>query len=342
MMEGLRCSDCLWLYKSGKRPEHIPKSFSTWQQKTLQNLINWTVKSFILPLVKSCFYVTESGLHRKRVFYYRRTTWAAMQCLAKDSCLGRNFLPVNEKAVKDAISEKKTFGCGKIRFIPKANKLRPIMNLKYDGSHGKGSVSAKFQLERLLHVLKLLTREQPMLLGSTVTDMDEVGRRLKNLSNTRKETGVEGSPLYFVASDIECCFDSIPHGKLVQVIEKVMQKDYYYIRKFSKTSYITFKQCLTLTKRVASDDAGRFPAFMEEYLNSKDCTISNSVITDGVFCAKEQRQFLCRTLKKHLHHCYIKFGSKFYRLVRGNDFGLFLPSLLRSLLYFTIPYAKCH
>ena len=317
IMKGIKPSHCTWTYKSQKRPTHVPRSFSSWQQKTIESFIRWVVVKLVIPLLKSCFYVTESGQHRKRVFYFRRKSWSAIECLARDTCFNRNFIEVKREVVDEAMSKGDIFGCGKMRVVPKANKLRPIINMKYGRGKNDQPVSINIQAERLLHVLKFSANDQPHLLGAAVLDMDEINTKLKHFRKTIDEIGESGSTMYFVASDIECCFDSIPHCKLFEVVKSAIEKSDYLIRKFSTTSYVMFKECLTVTKRVATRDTAAFPAFIEKYLNSKDCTISNSIIADGVFYAKEKKDFLCNSLWRHITQSYVQFGSRYYRLERG-------------------------
>ena len=318
IMKGIKVSHCKWAHKSGTRPDHVSTSFSNWQKDCIERVILWIISEFLMPLVKACFYVTESGQHRKRVFYYRRNSWAAIDCVAGDTCFSRNFVEVSKATFDEAKSTGSTFGCGKIRFIPKATKLRPIINMRCARNKSNVPVPKNFQVERLLYVLKLLAKCQPKLLGATVADMDEVNRKLKDLKKKMKESDRDEANLYFVSSDIECCFDSIPHDKLFEVISQAADKDHYIIRKFSATSYVLFKQCLTVTKRVATIDNEIFPVFVKKHLDSKDGNTSNSIITDGVFYAKEQTQFLLNSLRKHIYHCYVRYGSRYYRLIRGN------------------------
>ena len=317
IMKGVKPSHCTWTYKAQKRPTHVPRSFSSWQQKTIESVILWVVVNLIMPLLKTCFYVTESGQHRKRVFYFRRKSWSAIECLARDTCFSKNFIEVKREVVDQAILKGDIFCCGKMRVVPKARKLRPIINMRYGKGKSDRPTAINIQVERLLHVMKFLAIDQPQLLGAAVLNMDEISTKLKHFRKMIEETGARGSAMYFVASDIECCFDSIPHGKLFEVVKSAIEKNDYLIRKFSTTSYVMFKECLTVTRRVATRDTALFPGFIEKYLSSKDCTISNSIIVDGVFYAKERKNFLCNSLWRHIMQSYVQFGSRYYRLERG-------------------------
>ena len=321
-MKGIKSSHCTWTYKSRKRPKHVPRSFSSWQRKTIEDIVLWIVAKFIMPLLKACFYVTESGQHRKRVFYFRRNSWAAIECLARDTCCSKNFIEVRKSVVTEAISNGSACGCGKIRVIPKATKLRPIINMRRGRNKTREPVPINFQVDRLLHVLKFLAKDQPQLLGAAVSDMNDINNKLKRFRKKMEKDGRSRSNLYFIASDIECCFDSIPHNKLIDVAESALGKSDYLIRKFSTTSFVMFKKCLTITKRVATRETEAFLQFIEKYLTSKECTISNSIITDGVFYGKERKDQLFNALWKHIKQTYVQFGSRYYHLKTGKLFRI--------------------
>ena len=319
MMKGIKSSHCTWMFKSNTRPQHVSKSFSDWQVKTLESLILWIISAFVIPLVKACFYVTESAMHRSRVFYYRRDTWTAIETLAKDVCFGKDFILVKKDVVEDAIERNIALGCAKIRFIPKANKIRPIINLRRPvvKSGGRKCASTNVRLQRLFSVLKFLQKQDPGLFGSTVGDLDEVRQKLRGFLEKIKDR--EPRNLFFVASDIERCFDTIPHDQLINVVQNAMQNHEYLVRKFCTTSYITHKKIVRPRRRVASDDKDFefFPDFLKMYLQSKECKVSNAIVTDSVYYAHEEKDDLVSLLKKHIKESYVQIGDKYYHHIRG-------------------------
>lgn len=319
MTKGIKPSHCTWMFKRNTRPQHVSRSFSDWQLKTLESLILWIISELILPLVKACFYVTESAMHRSRVFYYRRDTWTAIETLAKDVCFGKDFIQVKKDVVEDAIEKKIALGCAKIRFIPKANKIRPIINLRRPvvKPGGRKCASTNVRLQRLFSVLKFLQKQDSGLLGSTVGDLDEVRQKLRGFLERIKDC--EPGNLYFVASDIERCFDTIPHDQLITVVKNAMKDDEYLVRKFCTTSYITHKKIVKPRRRIASDDRDYkfFPDFLKVHLQSKECKVSNAIVTDSVYYAHEEKEDLVALLKKHIKESYVQIGDKYYHHVRG-------------------------
>ena len=124
LTNGIKLSQCNWMFRSGKRPVGIQKAFQAWQESTLKSLIRWIAEDFMIPLVRSCFYVTETGMDHDRIFFYRRTSWSAIESLGKDSFFADGFNRVKQQDVLHAVSTGAAFGCGKVRFIPKKSKVR--------------------------------------------------------------------------------------------------------------------------------------------------------------------------------------------------------------------------
>ncbi len=51
-------------------------------------LVLWLFNDVLVPLIRHSFYVTESSLHRSRVFYYRKQVWARLEKMAlKQVCV---------------------------------------------------------------------------------------------------------------------------------------------------------------------------------------------------------------------------------------------------------------
>ena len=72
-----------------RTPSHV--QFFQKQRKSVETLIQWTFNKFIVPLVKGCFYVTESGVHKNKVLYYRKPMWRLIRCIGLQPSLGSLF-----------------------------------------------------------------------------------------------------------------------------------------------------------------------------------------------------------------------------------------------------------
>jgi telomerase reverse transcriptase len=131
IVKGLKISDCDWASLS-KPNTKIPNSESE-QQKILVYTftrfrssynIRWLFDSFITTLIKTCFYVTESAIHRHRLFYFRQSTWQILTRPHLDKLTLSNMHETTRELSVDA-----KLGHCTVRLLPKENGTRPIMNL---------------------------------------------------------------------------------------------------------------------------------------------------------------------------------------------------------------------
>lgn len=85
--------------------------------------------SFLVPLVRSNFHVTESNVHKNKLFYFRHDVW---RMLAEPSLAALKTSMFEEletgKALK--ILAARPIGFSQIRLLPKNAGFRPISNLR--------------------------------------------------------------------------------------------------------------------------------------------------------------------------------------------------------------------
>lgn len=85
--------------------------------------------SFLIPLIRSNFYVTESNSQRCTVLYFRHDVWRLLTepslAMLKDTML-TNL----QTEVALNVLESRRLGFSQIRLLPKEEGLRPIMNLR--------------------------------------------------------------------------------------------------------------------------------------------------------------------------------------------------------------------
>jgi telomerase reverse transcriptase len=85
--------------------------------------------SFLIPLVRSNFYVTESNVDRYRLFFFRHDVW---RYVAEPAMAALKTSMFEEVRMEDAfrILQSRKLGYSQVRLLPKLNKMRPIMNLR--------------------------------------------------------------------------------------------------------------------------------------------------------------------------------------------------------------------
>lgn len=85
--------------------------------------------SYLIPLIRSNFYVTESNTHRYQIFYFRHDVWKRIAEPAIAALKEKMFEEV--KTVEASrILKSRSLGFSNIRLLPKGKDLRPIMNLR--------------------------------------------------------------------------------------------------------------------------------------------------------------------------------------------------------------------
>lgn len=85
--------------------------------------------SILIPLIRSHFFVTESNVHRYRIFFFQQDVWRSL-CEPQLASLKQMML--EELSTEDAqrILNSRTLGFSQLRLLPKETGVRPIMNLK--------------------------------------------------------------------------------------------------------------------------------------------------------------------------------------------------------------------
>lgn len=92
-------------------------------------LIYYLFDSFVIPLIRSNFYVTESSQHRNKLFYFRHDIWRRITEPALSS-LKTTMLEELPSAVATKTLTRRALGFSQIRLLPKATGMRPVSNLR--------------------------------------------------------------------------------------------------------------------------------------------------------------------------------------------------------------------
>jgi len=66
LMSSVKVLHCRWMKEIRSNTERL---------RLLAKLLCWLMNDFVMPLIKSYFYITDSTAHRNRMFYYRKSLW---------------------------------------------------------------------------------------------------------------------------------------------------------------------------------------------------------------------------------------------------------------------------
>jgi telomerase reverse transcriptase len=101
------------------------------RKEVFLEFVYYLFDSFLIPLVNTNFYVTETNPHKMKVFYFRHDTW---RWLTEPSVRGMQNSVFEELTLKDAMSRlennRRLLGHSNVRLLPKTVGVRSIANLK--------------------------------------------------------------------------------------------------------------------------------------------------------------------------------------------------------------------
>lgn len=301
----------------------------------LAKVLFWLIDVYVLPLLKSYFYITDRTTHRNRLFYYRKFVWKEIHKKGLADYLNRGILmPMNEAQSKQMISSGQCLGIAYLRFLPKALSLRPIVNL------GKKQVMANtkestinWQLQDLLQVLTCERHSNPSLLGSSKFSLNDIHETWKKFVLARRQRGDE-RPLYFVKVDIKNCYDSIIQDRLYAIVQRMLKVSKEYItRRYVSVGAAGCKLKRTY-HREANSLANYCPSFEQlvaRVVKEKD--VKNAIFVDQVLHHQENTVSLMKKLHSHLFGNIVNVAGKLYLQTSGIGQGSVISTILCNLYY---------
>jgi telomerase reverse transcriptase len=126
----LQVASLAWLRLPGQQDSaKLAKSDFEKRKEIFMELVYWLFDSFLIPLVRSNFHVTESNVHRNRLFYFRHDVWRMLTepSLAIMKASMFEHMPTDRMT---RLLSMRPLGFSKIRLLPKSRGFRTIMNLK--------------------------------------------------------------------------------------------------------------------------------------------------------------------------------------------------------------------
>ncbi|KAG1670365.1 hypothetical protein FOA52_000125 [Chlamydomonas sp. UWO 241] len=121
---GLRTGEVPWM----ARKQGVPRTLHEAQRRWLESIVWWLFSDIVCPLLRSCFYATESEPYKQLVFYYRKPVWVKLQEAALQDLVSQRFRAM---PARDALAclQQRELGIARVRLLPKMQGMRPIVNL---------------------------------------------------------------------------------------------------------------------------------------------------------------------------------------------------------------------
>nr|XP_045249441.1 telomerase reverse transcriptase isoform X2 [Macaca fascicularis] len=123
--------DCAWLRKS-PGVGCVPAAEHRLREEILAKFLHWLMSVYVVELLRSFFYVTETTFQKNRLFFYRKSVWSKLQSIGIRQHLKRVQLrELSEAEARQHREARPTLLASRLRFLPKPDGLRPIVNMDY-------------------------------------------------------------------------------------------------------------------------------------------------------------------------------------------------------------------
>lgn len=238
VMENLRLTQVNWLWPNGASSTKRTRTNFEAASLLLQKVMRWYFLCFLIPLLRSIFYITESEFSSKRLLYYRKPVWSIFRTLGMKKLTSTQFKEMSENQVKK-LMETQDVGLSRLKLLPKTTGMRPIAMLSQPENHGhclqRSKATAQSTNDKLSNMLEILRHEydrNPESFGAGVRGISDVYPTLRSFVQKVKDDckGKLGRVLYFVSVDISKCYDTIRQRHLLDIMEDVIQDKQYLIQ----------------------------------------------------------------------------------------------------------------
>ncbi|KAJ5938172.1 hypothetical protein N7454_004514 [Penicillium verhagenii] len=331
---GLKIANISWLASpklhNPQGGENTKMSLSDFRKRMemFQEFIYYIFDSILLPLVRANFYVTESQIHRNRLFYFRHDVWQRLTKQPLANLKTAMFEEIETSRAQRLLNQR-SLGVGSLRLLPKSSGIRPILNLRKRvlkeqtwGGKKRSYLAASINssLAPISSMLSYERKQQPTrLVDSTI------GR---NTSKSAPQT-------LFVKLDIQGCFDTIPQKQLLGLVEELVSEESYHITKHVEMAPSAFDIRGKPTRRFIGRAA---PAMKHQPLHDMVAEQAQggkakTVYIDTINQKLHDTGDLLSLLDQHVRNNLVKMGRKYFRQRSGIPQGSVLSNLLCNFFY---------
>ncbi|KAG7089455.1 hypothetical protein E1B28_011140 [Marasmius oreades] len=334
VLQGLSTTACDWLLPpgDGQKQLRVPATDALKRRELMEDFIFWLFDSFIISLIRTTFYVTESSAFRNRLLYFRHDDWNVLCAPLLKDLSAQKFKKIEDEEAYAILNQRK-LGFSFVRLLPKELGVRPIVNLrrKQASSTLGSNLSINALLQAALQILTYEKENQPHLVGAACFSTDNHYSKLKEykLRLSRNSDGCLPR-LYFAKVDVQACFDTIDQTKLLEILRGIISEDTYSMQKYAQVSPVMEKPRTLFRKRAWPE--GDQPHFLK-YATDLANALRHTIFVDQVTCPLERKNELLDLLEQHIKENIVKFGNCYYRQMIGIPQGSTLSTILCSFFY---------
>lgn len=331
-VQGFSIADCDWLIRDAPKAQAQRPSVSDSlkRRELLNEFVYWFFEGFVTPLLKTTFYITDSGAFRNQVLYFRQDDWTQLCAPLFDRLSEGTFTKLGySKQVADNIMRSRQLGYSYIRLLPKDTGVRPIVNLR---RKPKAGLSINRVLQNAFQILSYEKSNQPDLIGASVFGLKEVYAKLKAFRKRNLLPNQTLPKLYFVKVDVRAAFDSIDQVKLVNILHELLSTEDYAVRRWSEVTINEGGKDARkryMKKAKPQWEEPQFSRFAETLAK----VMRNAIYIDQVNYPSADKDEILKLLEEHIQQNLVKIGSNLYRQKVGIPQGSVLSTLLCSFFY---------
>ncbi|PPJ57194.1 hypothetical protein CBER1_07028 [Cercospora berteroae] len=313
------------------------------RKELMSEMLYYLFDSFLIPLIRGHFHVTESNGQRNQLFYFRQDTWKEL-CEPAMESLKFNMLEQCKTGYDSAPTRQ--LGVSNVRLVPKETGMRPIINLRrrvQKMQHGRLVLGRSIN-SLLTPAFSILNYEKARgrhNLGSALFSVDDIFPRLQKYRQSLRDEGLLGKTLYFAKVDVQGCFDSIPQDRLMELARLIISDNEYQISRYSRARLLGAHNKETpgfgakpswkfLTKAGPADRPLDFRNEVKEDITEGR---RRAVYINGLAPKHESRRAILALLQEHVQSNLIQIGQRLYRQKKGIPQGSIISSLLCSYFY---------
>lgn len=355
LSQGFSVTCISWLRLPGEKlGDHISKSDLAKRTEIFLELIYYIFDSFLIPLVRSNFYVTGSNSDSYRLFYFRHDIWKSLTDPILTNLRISNFeeIPKQESQILlDSAQNPNYLGHSQIRLLPKKRGARPIINLARKlpkaGPNSDLDRSINAKMAPVFNVVTFESKKSNKFLGSTLRHVGDMYPRLKRYKNRLSKSTMAKAPLYFVKVDVQSAFDTIPQDEVLGLVRALIADEEYRITKHVHVrppedhgrSHSLGPTTTTIAPRFPTkydwlaNGANGISSRPPTALAAADHRARNTVHIPTSQSKRWSRTKLLSLLSSHVKMNVVKIGKRFFRQRVGIPQGSVLSSILCNLFY---------
>ena len=369
LCHGIRVTKIPWLFKSGVG-KPISRSDHESANELLACVFTWTFQQFIVPLLRTSFYITEAEFSGRQVLYYRKPVWSIFRSLSMKKLLNDQYVELTEQETIGRLGQQE-MGLCRLRLLPKETGVRPIAMLS-KAVHLRLRTSTNNsiddpQLEECIESAGAPARKRPMidplLLHAAVPSFLSTNRMLENACSVlrfeysrrrelsgagldglhyfyptyrrflerRRTLGQNRTPIFFASVDVDRCYDNINQDHMIDVLRRVLSEDDYIVQQYDA---IYLFESMNKVIHLRRKKVGPPDDFVQFYGSSSELASEQHrcIFVDKVTCSVSRKEVLMKLLKEHLtSHLVVSKGRYGSRYLLQRT-GIPQGSVLSSLL----------